>query len=1135
MTVTETHGAADAQSVFISYPSPDRSIARVLAHELRSNNVEVFFDESELKVGDRWARRIRAEIPKANAFITLITPATNDAYYQESELHIAVGYARKQGLRVIPIRLGEQTSLPFGTEQLHRIELAASPVDAIPAILAALADEPCSVLNRIRDPRMRKPPPNFSGRSEQVATLARTIRSETAASKRLYLHGLPGVGKTSILRSLVEELVDEYEIVWTINAENEDSFINDLVRLAVELDLDQAPARDTAEAVRQYLNHANRRWFLAIDNATDPDALAAWLPDQAGGNVVLTTWHRRLDRIATPIHIEPFDRVQSRRFLSNIVPDSDPRAVRAVATELDGHPLALTQAASWVGRSPLRSFDGYLELLADTVSDPFPEETRPGEYPHTALRTSLIALDAATQESSGSTRLLAALSYLPSEQLPLSVARAAAHISKPVADVDGALTALFAYSLTELTEHHVSTHRVVQAATRHLDNRVELPNAIACARATSPSDPRSLLEPVSSAQMSRLCQQLIKHTASLPQSESAEDLWWILDDALTHELDLGDPVTALTLANAANALALAHFESDDPNLRTTHVKLANALAGVGDFDRAIGLASSVVDSLQTTAKSTSDEVVFATSQLASIYDDAGAHTTSFDLLEGLRKAQTEIKPIDAFAIEHNLANSLELSGRPAEAVTRLEQLLVAMTAHSPALPRVHILETTSALARAQHASGDSARALATLRSVIPDFESELGEQHPQTLATHVDLGRFLDGAGDHDGAVAAIEAVLPKYEALFGPNHPATLGVRHDLATMYGEGGDFARAIKELQDIVKLETRLRGSNHPETITAEHNLGSAYLAAGNASKAEAVLASVSTRRSRVLPPNHPHVSLARLSHAAAVSAAGRPAEALPQAEKAVQELETILSPDHSDLVDARSDLAFLFEAAGQDDEAKRIWAEMESAGTATATSRHNHALSLADDGNHSEAVAILQEIYESRAATLGPTHVDTLLALGSLATTMMSIDPESAQQRQEEAVTLSTRAFGSQHPQTLTARHNYAMMLAETRPSQAVSLSRQVLADRDDVLGPSHPDSLATRRNLAAQLSQLGALAEASTTITEAVEIAETHLESTHPTLKSLREVYDQIEQLLAIEPDEETSTITRDRANGQQR
>src|SRR2546423_11225370 len=60
-------------AVFLSYAREDANAARRIAEALRSQGVEVWFDQNELRGGDAWDQKIRRQIPECSLFLPIIS------------------------------------------------------------------------------------------------------------------------------------------------------------------------------------------------------------------------------------------------------------------------------------------------------------------------------------------------------------------------------------------------------------------------------------------------------------------------------------------------------------------------------------------------------------------------------------------------------------------------------------------------------------------------------------------------------------------------------------------------------------------------------------------------------------------------------------------------------------------------------------------------------------------------------------------------------------------------------------------------------------------------------------------------------------------------------------------------------
>jgi TolB-like protein/Tfp pilus assembly protein PilF len=70
--------ASPQRAVFLSYAREDAAAANRIAEALRSNGVEVWFDQSELRGGDAWDQKIRRQIDACALFMPLVSRNTEE-------------------------------------------------------------------------------------------------------------------------------------------------------------------------------------------------------------------------------------------------------------------------------------------------------------------------------------------------------------------------------------------------------------------------------------------------------------------------------------------------------------------------------------------------------------------------------------------------------------------------------------------------------------------------------------------------------------------------------------------------------------------------------------------------------------------------------------------------------------------------------------------------------------------------------------------------------------------------------------------------------------------------------------------------------------------------------------------------
>ncbi|KAG9511616.1 hypothetical protein KCV07_g10049, partial [Aureobasidium melanogenum] len=213
-------------------------------------------------------------------------------------------------------------------------------------------------------------------------------KSRLARRKMFVVHGLGGIGKTQLCIEFVRRYQERYNAVFWLDGSSEDalqrSFVDVVSRIPaaeVPLALIEAAKQaspDQLSMLRGVLDWltlpSNQRWLLVIDDvdrdhtAKVEDPLAydvkQYFPAADHGNILVTS---RLSTLTAPrnsLRLAEVNRDQGRAILEAIGGENmlaqDERDVDALLERLSGLPLALTQAAAYIGQTAV-SVIQYLE------------------------------------------------------------------------------------------------------------------------------------------------------------------------------------------------------------------------------------------------------------------------------------------------------------------------------------------------------------------------------------------------------------------------------------------------------------------------------------------------------------------------------------------------------------------------------------------------------------------------------------------------------------------------------------------------------------------------------------------------------------------------------------------------------
>ncbi|HEV7651392.1 MAG TPA: FxSxx-COOH system tetratricopeptide repeat protein [Actinophytocola sp.] len=218
------------------------------------------------------------------------------------------------------------------------------------------------------------PPKNllFTGRIEVLNQLS-TRLSDGGATVVLpaALHGMGGIGKTQIAVEYIYRHLDDYDIVWWIQAAQTSQVRKALAELAQQLGLAGSSEVHTAvPAVREALRLGDpySRWLLVFDAAESVETIKEYFPANGPGQILITSRNPEWAQVANPLEITVFRREESIALLRKRGPDISDQEASALAEKLGDLPLAVEQAAAWRAETGMPVSE-YLSLFDEKVAE----------------------------------------------------------------------------------------------------------------------------------------------------------------------------------------------------------------------------------------------------------------------------------------------------------------------------------------------------------------------------------------------------------------------------------------------------------------------------------------------------------------------------------------------------------------------------------------------------------------------------------------------------------------------------------------------------------------------------------------------------------------------------------------------
>ncbi|MGI5466894.1 tetratricopeptide repeat protein [Streptomyces sp. CA-132043] len=720
----------------------------------------------------------------------------------------------------------------------------------------------------------------FTGREPLLRELDRVRGAPPGDCRNLVLCGLGGCGKTTVAIAAARSAARNGVEAWWVSAATRPELHDGMRQVAVRLGADDAEltrawsGMDSAtDLLWRMLGRHPRPWLLVVDNADDPELLAAeggafadgtgWLrPVAAGaGTVLVTSRHRNPQawgawwRLRT---VGPLTRPEATRVLMRVAGPGAGTAVDAaaladrlgrlpLALRLAGAQLAAASGAPWP--DAVTTFDAYGRQLAAGGWQQLlePEEAAMAEADRAprriVSRTWELSLDHLARRGMPEAReLLRLLSFFAEAPVPYALLTPSV-LGAPTGVLPGldgtrlwrVLRALADLHLVDIPESgpggapsgnsagSVGGSRAEHTADAGSEGTDETPDGDG---AEAPRDAVRLHPLVRAA--SRLRGEATMRQAAY--LEAATDLLVSATQGESH-VSPEDPARwPLWQAITPHAQHL---------LRETGAHAAGSARAVA---QAVRVAVTTGRALRARGLYGQAEETFA----------AAFETGRRVLGEGHDATLTA---------HHEVAAMHHARGRLAEADAGFRDLVRHRSAalgpdHPQTLLGRHML------AYVRHDQGRLTEAEAEYRAVLRTRTRVLGEADPLTMATRYRVARVLCDLGRPAEAETEYAAVLALRTEVFGAAHPRTLIVRRELARLHHDMGRPDLAGPEFEEVIAVQRRVLGNTHRDTLLSRSCRARLWQAQGRTTRAAVEFREVLRDLATVMGEDHPYTVTAR---------------------------------------------------------------------------------------------------------------------------------------------------------------------------------------------------------------------------------------------------------------------------------
>ncbi len=678
--------------------------------------------------------------------------------------------------------------------------------------------------------------PSFSGRDDELAAVGAALQGDNAVA---VIHGLGGVGKSSIAREYGWRNRDEYSVLWWLNAQTEDGIVDGLLRLGTmfEQGLDKLADRRVAaqRVINSVLGGFDKPALLVFDNLEDEGLMRSWLP-RTGTRALATSRDAALSSeiIAIPLQIWSVETAVAYLQRASGRTDLDETDARAIAETLGALPLAMAHAAASLRSLRMISPQRYLER----VNEHLKKAPRGSDYPQSVFATFSTAIAQAEQQAPGAAAVLCfatlfapdaipdeffrqSIDLCPEGLQPAVSGRETLDLRSALSDelrLDEALGALDRLSLLAFAQRSrtYSIHRLVQLAGKDLigagvrgwyECAVQIVN--------------SVFPEVEFAAWSQ-CDRVLPHARALlealPSDAELVSAASLANRCSVYVRDRADYLTAESLSMRALGIQENALGPDHVDVATSLNNLGIAYRYQGRFDDAEPLHTRAVAIREKALGPDHPDVAYGLNNLANLHMSQGRYAEAemfhARVLATLEKALGPDHPNVAQSL-NGLANAYAIQERYAEAEPlHIRALAIREKALGPDHPNV--AQSLTNLANVYWGQGRYAEAEPLHTRALAIWEKALGPDHPEVSYSLNNLGNLYTRQGRYAEAETLYGRALAIWEKAFGPDHPNVAYSLNDLALTYREQGRYQEAEPLFLRALSIQERALGPEHPAT-------------------------------------------------------------------------------------------------------------------------------------------------------------------------------------------------------------------------------------------------------------------------------------------------------------------------------
>lgn len=836
-TATPRRAAERGDTVFVSYAERDRPWAEWVAWHLRQAGLTVDAGAAEWSAGDNTELRRTDAIERAGRAVVLYS----EAYFARDTDEWTVLTAT--GMRLVPLRI-EEVKLPATLQPYVALDLVGLDEDAARArLLEAIgvtvrADgrpvyPPGQRRKRPTGPEPRLPgslpdvwqvPPRntmFKGRERDLAELRDRLGNQSSGSVQS-VHGMGGIGKSTLAVEYAHRFAGSYNLVWWIDAEQPNLIGEQMAALGIEAGWCTADVPDSrATAMVRHRLRTEGGWLVIFDNAERPDDLRRFMP-QGSGHVLITSRNPGWAGVtARPTELDIFARDDSAGLLCELVPELAPEQAGELADDLGDLPLAVAQAGALLAESGM-PVDTYRRLLASEAAQLLSLGDANG-YGVSLAAVVRISLERIAAEDAAAADIARVCAMLSADPIPIDIFTGAPPELRRSTEsaVHASIGRVGRYALAKVSGGLLRAHRLTQAIIRDLMASEQ--RAATKARAerllVASLYPRASFDFYMDPDSWPRWAQLLPHLLALDPATAGSRLRDMACHAVGYLGSRGE-------YDAAHGFAMRLYEAwrvelgpdAEPTLQVAGL-IVEACTRLDRPERVEDLAVDMCQRLHRIHGPDHRDTLLTGLRLTSLYYRMGrfdrAEEVATQYLARARSVFSEDEEVTRLLMT-SVGNVLWRRGEHVEA-QKLEQKVLALSVRICGWDDIRTVIVSANFAETLFSLGFDNRAVTMIDEGVERLRRTLGYDHPQTLQLAMRLGALLAEVKRSGEALELLRDTLDRSVRVAGPS--STLAIRArivlvDFHVRFGPRGSLGAMVDDLMRLLRASHAFEGFDPP---------------------------------------------------------------------------------------------------------------------------------------------------------------------------------------------------------------------------------------------------------------------------------------------------------------------------------